>query len=311
MHCVFRHFLKVNIGSRNPRDWNIAADVVINAIMEADKIGHRPKNVIWEPDLYVKGKTTEGVYELLQQRKQGGGGGAGGSGGTPTDGQWDNVEPYHGDESEQAEMEAKWQIKVSQAAAAAKMCGKLSSTMEKLVGDVLKPRVSWADQLRHFFTKRARVDYSYARPNRRFLSQGLYLPGKNGTAMGDILLAVDLSGSVTMQELNEYVAEMRAIKVDCKPYCIHVLYFASEVMGYEKFEMDDELDLHPNGTGGTAFSPIFRYAEDHGIQPEAAVVLTDLICSDFGPPPEYPVMWVSTGRDVAPWGEVIRLRQHA
>jgi predicted metal-dependent peptidase len=112
--------------------------------------------------------------------------------------------------------------------------------------------------------------------------------------------------------LQEFLTELRAIKVDCNPSRTHVLYFASEVTKYESFGQDDELDLRPNGTGGTRFSPIFRYCREHDIEPAAAVILTDLYCGDFGSTPEYPVLWVSTGaQGPAPFGEVIMLREQS
>ena len=75
------------------------------------------------------------------------------------------------------------------------------------------------------------------------------------------------------------------------------------------FGQDDDLALKPNGTGGTAFSPIFRYCRDHDIDPACAVILTDLYCDDFGAAPAYPVLWVSTGaKGPTPFGTVTMLR---
>ena len=100
--------------------------------------------------------------------------------------------------------------------------------------------------------------------------------------------------------------------MDCQPWQTHVLYFASSVTRYEVFAQDEDLDLKPNGTGGTAFSPIFRYCRDHDISPACAVILTDLYCNDYGSTPEYPVLWVSTGATgPTPFGEVVMLREQS
>ena len=64
----------------------------------------------------------------------------------------------------------------------------------------------------------------------------------------------------------------------------------------------------PHGGGGTAFRPVFNWIVGSDIQPICAVYLTDLYGSDFGPVLEYPVLWVSTGADTAPFGEVIAYR---
>jgi len=45
--------------------------------------------------------------------------------------------------------------------------------------------------------------------------------------------------------------------------------------------------------------------EDNDINPVACVFLTDLCCDDFGNAPEFPVLWVSTEKGTAPFGEVV------
>jgi len=63
---------------------------------------------------------------------------------------------------------------------------------------------------------------------------------------------------------------------------LYVVYFDSEVSHYDKFTRDDEVHITPHGGGGTAFSPVFEYLEEHSIEPVACVFLTDLYCNDFG-----------------------------
>jgi predicted metal-dependent peptidase len=184
--------------------------------------------------------------------------------------------------------------------------------MAQFVGEELTPKVRWQDVLRSFFNQRVAKELTWARPSRRGLAQGMLRPGKDGQGMGDALVAVDLSGSTTNEERQEYFAELRALKADCQPTNVHVIYFTGSVTGYDCFGQDDDLVLRPRGSGGTRFSPIFRYCQEHDIDPACAVVLTDLECNDYGPTPAYPVLWVSTGsRGPTPFGEVIMLREEA
>jgi predicted metal-dependent peptidase len=307
MRLVFNCNLRCRIGQRDPVKWDIACDVMINSLLEGEKrdgrstVGERPPHAIYNPGLYEAGhKTIEGIYALLPD---------------PTPEQEANrqgVVIFDGSEAEQSEQAARMQVRVAQARDVARMAGNLSESMARFVGKELTPRIRWQDQLRSFFTKRLATEMSWARPSRRGLAQGILRPGKDGTGMEEIMVAVDLSGSVSPDELQEFLTELRAIKVDCNPSRTHVLYFASEVTKYESFGQDDELDLRPNGTGGTRFSPIFRYCREHDIEPAAAVILTDLYCGDFGSTPEYPVLWVSTGaQGPAPFGEVIMLREQS
>jgi hypothetical protein len=50
-----------------------------------------------------------------------------------------------------------------------------------------------------------------------------------------------------------------------------------------------------------------RAIQEFDEQPEALIFLTDLCCNDFGPAPEYPVMWVTNDQEKAPWGEVVKM----
>lgn len=304
MHCVFKHML--NRGARQPRRWNIAADYVINYLLEQDMPRCRPKGVYFDEDIYKRGNgTTEGVYNLLPPDEDG----DGGKSGQPQP--WDMVEDFKGDASEAAEVDARWKVKIAQAASVAKMHGKLNKELERMIGDLLEPKVPWEDVLRKFCLRQTRSDRSFARPSRRHLHTGDYLPGLSGVGMGDIMVGVDVSGSITVDELQRFLTEMKSIKEDACPANTHVIYFHHAVCAYDVFTQDDELHLTKTGSGGTAFSPVFRYAAEHGIQPDCCVMLTDLHCSDFGPHPDYPVLWVSTGAQTAPWGEIIPMREGA
>ena len=300
MHCVFRHML--HRGPRNPVLWNIAGDYVINQLLETDpatKAG-RPPNVLFDLDIYTRGGgTTEGVYNLLFDEAEK----------FMASGQWDACEDLPGDAAEQAEAEAEWKVKVSQAAASAKAAGKMGEAMERFVDASLEAVVDWKSVLRDFCLRRTRTDRSYARPSRRHLHAGLYLPGSDGVGMGDVMVAVDLSGSISQQDISEFNAEMQAIKEDGAPENIHVVYFHHEVTGHDVFGRDEDLEFRGKGSGGTAFSPIFKFADENDIEPVCCVVLTDLCCSDFGPRPDYPVLWVSNLSQEAPWGTVIDMRQ--
>lgn len=304
MRLVFTCHLRSRVGARDPIKWDIACDIVINSMLEGEKrdgrstVGVRWDRAIYRPDLYeAGGKLIEGVYAKLPDPSPG------------DEANRQGVVIFDGSEAEMSEMEARLHVQIAQARDIARAAGNLSESMARFVGVELTPKVRWQDQLRAFFTKRSYTEMSWARPSRRGMAQGVLRPGKDGQGMEEIAVAVDLSGSVTPDELQEFLTELRAIKTDCQPSVTHVLYFASTVTKYESFQQDDELQLKPNGTGGTAFSPIFRYMRDHDINPVATVVLTDLYCGDYGSVPEYPVLWVSTGaKGPTPFGEVIMLR---
>jgi len=295
LHPMLEHNYRRN--GRQPQRWNKACDFVINKLLFDERIGKFIEGGCLSDAIYQAGNgTSDGIYNILPEEDEGDVGGTG-----------NDLEDAAGSPAEQQQEAAEWRVKVAQAAQAAKMMGKLSATMQRFVDEVLRPKVAWQDVLRRFIEKVKTDQRTFARPNRRFLSQGLYLPSTTGEMLGEIVIAIDCSGSIGQREINEFSAEVRAVKQDGNPSAMHVVYFDSEVCHYDHFGRDDDVKIEPHGGGGTAFSPIFKYLMDKDITPVACVVLTDLCCSDFGDAPEYPVLWVSNYSDNAPWGEVIKM----
>lgn len=308
MHCVYSHMFRR--GERDPWKWNVAGDYIINDLLVQEKVGTMPSMGLLDHNLAKQAEyLTENLYDLLPENPNGDGG-YDGQGGNPLDQvmEGDDGNGEHQSESERTMAENDMKIRVAQAAQAAKMCGKMSANIERLVDQCLAPKVDWRAVLRRFVSSRAKVDYSWARPKRRFAAEDIYLPSLGGHAMGPIMICVDCSGSIGEAELAEFAAEIKAIKEDMNPTAIHLLYFDSEVCHYEEFAQDEELHIEPHGGGGTAFSPCFHYAADRDIDPVCCVFLTDLYCSDFGPPPHYPTLWVTTAATEAPWGEVVLMK---
>jgi predicted metal-dependent peptidase len=295
-HCYRRH-------ERTPRRWNHAGDYVINYLLTEEKIGKMPADGLLSKGIYDDGGgTTDGIYAVLPEEQEGDEGNYQGEGSG-----MDNCMDGEGTQQDRDQQAAEMKVRVAQAAQAAKMMGKLSANMERLVDEVLNPKVDWRDVLQQFVEKCKNDIRSWARPNRRFIQQGLYLPTLDGEAMGELVVAVDCSGSVGDEELAQFKGELRAIFEDQKPKRLHTIFFESKVCGYDVLDRDDEFDFNPRGCGGTAFSPIFAKIAEENIEPVACVVLTDLYCNDFGDEPEYPVMWVSYGAEEHPWGELVKM----
>jgi predicted metal-dependent peptidase len=298
-HECFHPMLDHNFrrGERQHKRWNMAGDYVINQLLTDEGIGKMPQFGLLDKTIYTNGGgTTDGIYNLLPEQDEDGG-----------DLAMDDCEDGGSSPAEQQQQQAEWKVRVAQAAQAAKMMGKMSAGLERLVGEVLKPKVDWRDVLRRFVDKCRNDQRSFARPNRRFIGQGLYLPSISGEALGEIAFAIDCSGSIGQEEIDQFAAEIHAVKEEGNPVAIHTIYFDSEVSHYAKFTRDDDLHIEPHGGGGTAFSPVFEYMREHAIEPVACIFLTDLYCDDFGDAPEYPVLWVSTHADEAPFGEVVMM----
>lgn len=298
LHCVFQHMTRR--GHRNAMKWNIAGDYIVNDVLIKERVGAMPTGGLHDSKLVSEGNgTTEGVYNLLPPESENKSVGQAG-------GPMDQVNDAGHDQASNTQKEAEMRVRVVQARNAAKMAGKLSANLARLVNDLVQPRVDWKSILRRFLTTRAKIDLSYSRPKRRFLAEDIYLPSLTGEKLGRIAVAIDCSGSISPKVLAEFSAEIKAIVEDTRPELVEVIYFDSEVCGRATFGPDDTVEIKPHGGGGTAFSPIFKALAD--FQPIACVVLTDLQCDDFGDAPAYPVLWASTDSGNAPFGEIVLLK---
>lgn len=307
MHSVLEHMYRRE--KRDAKRWNIAADYVINDLLVKEfghgSLGALPKGALYDPNLVANGESTVEVYNALPDD-------AGKDKGKPGEGFGpDDIEEPSADESELEEKQRQGRVRIIEAGQIAKAHGKLSAGLAKIVGEATKSRVDWKSVLRRFLTERAKVDWSYARPKRRFLADDMYLPSLAGEAMGSIVVAVDCSGSVFDDAtLAEFAGELNAIVSDVKPKSTKVIYFDSQVLKTVEYAQGEEIKLSAIGDGGTDFAPIWEAIEASQDIPAACIVLTDLY-GPHGASPEFPVLWASNGAQSAPFGEVLSIKDIA
>lgn len=306
LHCVFHHMTRR--GDRDPKKWNVACDYAINLLVQ-DAGFVLPKLDGICLDEQYRNMTADHIYslmpdppelyvnfgEVLDAGKDANGNPMTGPGNTPIDG---------------ATVEVDWEIATKQAAQVAKGVGKLPGGLESIIDTLLKPQVDWKEKLRNFM-QIAKDEHNWTRPNRRFIGAGLYLPSMHSERVGDIVVGIDSSGSVSDAELQAFLSEMSSILSDTNPTCVHLVVCDTRVNSYATYTRDD-LPLKSvkiGGRGGTMFSPVFEYVKEKQIEPEALVYLTDLGSSDFGDTPDYPVMWVSTCDPYCdvPFGDITRI----
>ena len=285
-HCVFDHIGRR--GDRNPRKWNQAGDYVINdTLLSAgfDKIDN------WLHNPAFTGMTTDHIYSLLPETQDG-------DGNDPLDDCMDG-------NPEECEMQATdWKIATIQSANAAKAMGKLPEGMQRFVKELTAVKVDWKAMLRRFITETSKNDYSWQRPNRRFLAQGFILPTLYSESMGEIVVAIDTSGSIDQATLNAFGSEVKAIIQNTRPSKLTVIYCDAAVNHVDEFGPNDEFHFDMHGGGGTDFRPPFTYVDEKGITPVCFVYLTDMYGA-FGDAPNFPVMWCATTKVIAPWGETV------
>ena len=159
--------------------------------------------------------------------------------------------------------------------------GKMGANSARGLEELLQPQVDWREVLREFINSTcAGKDYStWARPNRRYLSQGVYMPTGISQHVGELVLAIDTSGSIGQRALTLMLTEVKAVCDTVKPDKVRLLYWGHEVAGDESYDMH-ELDqlvqsTKPIGGGGTDVRCVPAYMKEQNINPQATIVLTD------------------------------------
>jgi predicted metal-dependent peptidase len=217
--------------------------------------------------------------------------------------------PTESDDSPTEQEQAReWEIAVKQAMTVAQQAGKMPAGLDRTMEGAAEASVNWRELLRRLWSETTAADYSWMRPNRRHLWRGLYLPGVVKEGVGEIVIAVDCSGSISGRQLRLFEAEARSILEGQRPERVYVLYFDAVVQKVDIYEAGQPISLNPVGGGGTEFGPCFEWVEERGVMPRTMVFLTDLFGSFPPSAPCYPVLWASTGRRQAPFGEVIPMQ---
>ena len=74
-----------------------------------------------------------------------------------------------------------------------------------------RPKLDWRVLLQKFMENYDRTDYRWAPPNRRHVHSGLYLPGARNESLGEVVIAIDTSGSVSDRQLAEFQKNLKSI----------------------------------------------------------------------------------------------------
>lgn len=202
----------------------------------------------------------------------------------------------------------EWSIAADQAMHSAKACGRIPAGIDRQLAQTRESRQDWRSILRDFISATDPSDYSWTPPNRRFIGSGLYLPSVIRAGVGEIVIVVDTSGSIGSDEIQQFAGEITAISAEARPERIHVVYVDAAVQETQEFEPGEDVVLAPKGGGGTDFRPAIEWVNEQGLTPKCLLYLTDLCCHSYPAEPDYPVLWVTGSRRIAPFGETLRIQ---
>jgi len=147
--------------------------------------------------------------------------------------------------------------------------------------ELFTPQLNPYDTLRDFMTALCpnREDSTFARPNRRFISQEIFMPSNISKSIPHVVFANDLSGSMTQKDSTECLTEVDNICRGIGIQKVDILYWDTEVVKQETYEGEDVKDMvnstMPEGGGGTYLSCILPYMDEKQLNPNVLIVFTD------------------------------------
>ena len=304
-HKLYRHLVTwKHLYDASPSLANKACDYVINLKLyddnKDDQFAIMPKGGLL--DERFRGMHAGEVFKLLQDEEEGGGGNGKGkpeagedghSSGSMDEHDWDGAQELSEEEKKQLERELDEAIRQG-----ALVAGKTGSGGLRDLEELLKAKIDWREQLREFVSELCvGKDFStWRRPNRRFISEGIYMPSSISESMDELVIAVDTSGSIGQRELTQFMSECKVIFDSVNPKGVRILYWDTAVCGDESYG-EDELEnilsvTKPQGGGGTDIRCVNKHMKDNNIKAQAVIVFTDgYLGGDWGSWDGVPLLW--------------------
>jgi len=309
LHVALGHHLRR--GGRDLKAWNAAADFVINLLLQ-DAGFPLITGALYNP-LYA-GWSTEQVYRAIVEQAQEAFdlNSQANANGSPVpslddyipEGAGGLVVDMKGDDGQDLS-----QAECSREEGALSVALKHALRMDAMIrGDeslaaafsrAVQPRSPAFDpraELAAFLTATlGRDDYSWSRPNPRYLTTGVYLPSlSRGLALVDVIIAIDTSASITPRLLSFMAGACEDILGAYPQSVLQVVYCDSAVRSTEEITLYDcPVTLSKaQGGRGTRFTPIFKWVEEKGYHPTFLLYMTDLE-GDSPSDPGYPVVWLA------------------
>jgi predicted metal-dependent peptidase len=181
--------------------------------------------------------------------------------------------------------------------------GEISNTIE----DFLNPKLPWYIILQNYMTALSKEETSYKRPNRRY--EDPWLPSRySESTLEKITIFLDISASITKEEINIFNSESKFIKDTFNPELLTLVTFDTKIQDEYFFNSDDTYDkLAIHGRGGTCLDEVYKYINKH--KPTVSIIFSDLEVNIPNQKPNSDIIWICNNRYInkVPYGKLIKL----
>lgn len=292
-------------GDRQHELWNIACDIRINNdLFEEYRQEDAPEGVLFDSKYASSNWTEELIYKDLKS--------------CTSDSSNSNA-PQSSSSSNGGKKPQSWgtkeftasteQVQIVQSAVTlGRMAGKTPGKVEKILNEILKPKLPWKSILHNYLQDKLDADWSWNRPNRRF--HDVYLPSllPDEGRLISIAMFLDTSGSIKEEDVKRFVSEVAYIHSEFKPAKLSVLQFDVTIQEENTYLPDDNLKkIKIKGGGGTSYHHIRNWIQKN--KPTLALIFTDLMCQPMKPVKGTDLIWIvkNNPEEDAPQGKTIHV----
>ena len=312
LHIGLRHMIhSIDLFKEDRQLANMAADYVVNDIIMNIKdksLVKLPEGGCYDPKYH--NMNMREVYRLLKKDKderkckgsgegetQGDGDGSGG-GYKFDDHDIDGEGSAQGATQEEAKaLDARIDRAIREGAL---LAGRLGIDLPRSITELLEPKIDWREALREFVSAatKGKDEYTWRKFNRRVIANDMYLPTVETETIGEIVVAIDTSGSIGEKELNEFASELVSICESVSPEAVRVLWWDTMVHGEQLFT-DNYANigamLKPKRGCGTSAPCVSEYINKNKVNAECVLVFTDgYLESDVKWSISAPTLWMVT-----------------
>jgi len=276
LHIAFNHLLTRD-SYADKQLFNIAADLEINQYIAAHRLPEGGITMGSFPDMVLPVRAgTQKYYELLQQKAEEDPQSSIGQmlqqmGDEDIHGTWKEFSDLSEAEQKLIKKQIDHQLKEVNEAVKHKgnTPGELQEIINGLYEDPEPPKFDWRGYLRRFvanssivYTKKSRRKY-----NKRYAGN----PGLKIKMRNHVLVAIDTSGSVSNEELKEFLQEINHIHKTGNE--ITLVECDTQINKVEKYKPSNTYEVH--GRGGTSFQPVVDYYNENKRKFTSIIYFTD------------------------------------
>jgi predicted metal-dependent peptidase len=284
LHNVYDHMGRT--GSRDRKLFNCAADFCVNSDLIEQRIGDKITPCLYDPK--YKGWSAEEVYDDLYEKAD------------KIDLQDlidqmidEHLDDKETDDGESVDGSGKGRPRLTKAerdaikdeireamlqAAQATGAGNLPAGVKRLIKDLTQPVVNWRELLEQQIQSTVKDDFSWMRPNRRSWHMDAVMPGMKPGTQIDVCVAIDTSGSISENDLRDFLSEVKGIMESYDEYKIRVITWDTSVYNPQEFTSDNMTDIttyQPGGGGGTDPHCVWDWLQENDIEPKKLIMFTD------------------------------------